>query len=263
MTCILKQETPPLPKRGGTLKGGSSTQARVLYAHLEKHRAREIPKPQHNCLDNLSGGSPGRAKRSISQNQTCQRENIGWGSPAPGPGIVYSELNLLDCRCKSLPLLDNSSDEQHSYRLTGSSFTPPRLSPQRPRQATPALALDQRETSSRPTSSHSLDYLCNSPVYHLVGRPGIQLPIEDTGSLTRSIQDNDSMYAEVPSEPIPSRFFLDNTYEHIPEHGLRGEASEPETNNTYETLKELKSKHTPSSRGIKVGHAAKMLCDVM
>lgn len=253
-----------MPKRGGPLKSDSldvqsRTQSKVLYAQLEQHRARDRanPRAQQSSLESLHKGPAGGAVDPISQHGHKNRR-----SPAPGPGPVYSEINLLDCRSKSLPLLDNNSeDEEHSYyRLSASSFTPPRLSPNPPRQATRHTAplLEQEEDPSRgptSTSGYSLDQLC--PVYHLAGRASPHHLAEETGSKA-SAQENDYTYAEVPSETLPRRFLLDNTYEQIPEQGLLGGATRPlENNNTYETLDVLKPRHTFSSWGLKVGTAAK------
>ncbi|KAM6960612.1 SH2 domain-containing protein 7 [Aplochiton taeniatus] len=225
--------------KSGSLDEQNSDQGKVLYAQLNKH--------------------PARAQ--ISSFESLHRDPQGSGLVPAQPASLYSELNLVDCRSKSLPLLDVTSEEEDSARVNG-SLTPPTQLLKTPRQAAyPSLSLfEQRETSSRPPAiptSHSPDdQLSSSPVYHLAGGPAHQLTAEDNGA-TMSAEEDDSLYAEVPSGPVPRHFLQDNTYEQIPEHRLRMEASrrpEHDSNNTYESLEELKqhaSKNSHSSWGIK------------
>ncbi|KAM4619351.1 SH2 domain-containing protein 7-like isoform 2-T2 [Polymixia lowei] len=238
------KEIPPLPRTGRALKSGSlddqtSAHGGVLYAQLEKHRPREITRVTHSCQESSPEGSSRRAEGSALQSQACLKNNIsGCSGDAPGSGTVYSELSLLDRKSRSLPLLDDDSDEQQSYKLSAFSPAPPRLSPESPREACcHSLPQEQTKTCSRPTSSHSLDYLCNSPIYYLAGRPGRQLNTDETRSFP---SDRDSMYADVPGEATRGRFLLENTYEQIP---WRAES------NTYESLEDLRTEH--ASRGIK------------
>uniref|UniRef100_A0A4W5KAW5 Uncharacterized protein n=1 Tax=Hucho hucho TaxID=62062 RepID=A0A4W5KAW5_9TELE len=348
---------PPVPRRASPLKSSSlddhqgSAQRRVLYAQLEKDKAID---PQPKSLEGLPRAPEGRAEGlgPVAQHQTPQGGGIPSGrsrapgpasAPGPGPCTVYSELlSLLDCKSKSLPLLDLDPDSEeganNSYRLSAPSFTPPRLSPNPTKRTTSPSLLDQRYPSGPslldqrhqkdtskgpPIISHSLEDLCNSPipalVYQLAGRPRDQEgPMTSlmTSSMTSSPQEEEevanSLYAEVPCEPV-LRLLQDNTYEHIPELGLKGSArpyehipelglrgsarpyehipelglkgsarpyehipelglkgsarpyehipelglkgsARPSANNhTYESVEELKSKHTTSSWGIKVG----------
>ncbi|XP_064846314.1 uncharacterized protein LOC135556799 isoform X1 [Oncorhynchus masou masou] len=259
---------PPVPRRAGPLKSSSldyqqgSAQRRALYAQLEKHKAMN---PQPRSLEGLPRALEGRAEGlgPVAQHQTPpQRGGIPSGkpgapgpasAPGPDPGTVYSELlSLLDCKSRSLPLLDLDPDSEeganNSYRLSTPSFTPPRLSPNPTKRTTSPSLLDQsypsgpslldqsyhKDTSKRPPIiSHSLEHLCNSPipalVYQLAGRPRDQ-----EVTMTSSPQEEvaNSLYAEVPCEPV-LRLLLDDTYEHIPELGLKGSAR------PYEHIPEL------------------------
>ncbi|XP_029607857.1 SH2 domain-containing protein 7 isoform X2 [Salmo trutta] len=234
---------PPVP-RTCPLKCSSlddqqgSAQRRVLYAQLEKHKAMN---PQPRSLEGLPRAPEGRAEGlgPVAQHQTPpQRGDIPSGRPrapgpasAPGPGpgaTVYSELlSLLDCKSKSLPLLDLDLDSDeganNSYRLSPPSFTPPRLSPNPTKRTTSPSLLDQsypsgpslldqsypsgpslldqryhKDTSKRPPIiSHSLEHLCNSPipalVYQLAGRPRDQEgPM--TSSMTSSPQEEEEKW---------------------------------------------------------------------
>ncbi|CDQ94925.1 unnamed protein product, partial [Oncorhynchus mykiss] len=312
---------PPVPRRAGPLKSSSldyhqgSAQRRALYAQLEKHKAMN---PQPRSLEGLPRAPEGRAEGlgPVAQHQT-----------PPQRGGIPKLLSLLDCKSKSLPLLDLDPDSEeganNSYRLSTPSFTPLRLSPNPTKRTTSPSLLDQsypsgpslldksypsgpslldqsyhKDTSKRPPIiSHSLEHLCNSPipalVYQLAGRPREQegtMTSFMTSSMTSSPQEEEevanSLYAEVPCEPV-LRLLLDDTYEHIPELGLKGSArpyehipelglkgsarpyehipelrlkgsARPSANNhTYESVEELKSKHTTSSWGIKVSTASR------
>uniref|UniRef100_A0A8C8I9L8 SH2 domain-containing protein n=1 Tax=Oncorhynchus tshawytscha TaxID=74940 RepID=A0A8C8I9L8_ONCTS len=211
---------PPVPRRAGPLKSSSldyqqgSAQRRALYAQLEKHKAMN-PQPR-----SLEGRAEGLGP--VAQHQTPpQRGGIPSGkpgapgpasAPGPDPGTVYSELlSLLDCKSKSLPLLDLDPDSEeganYSYRLSTPSFTPPRLSPNPTKRTTSPSLLDQRTMTSFMTSSM-------------------------TSSPQEEEEVANSLYAEVPCEPV-LRLLLDDTYEHIPELGLKGSAR------PYEHIPEL------------------------
>ncbi|XP_074488979.1 uncharacterized protein LOC141766223 [Sebastes fasciatus] len=213
------EEGPPLPRRSRALDNGPLNDPdKVMYAQLRKQSPREIPRSQHIPQDNSPGDNLGRAAgRSTTQDQSrC--------SPPSGPESVYSELGLLDSKSRSLPRLDNSSDGEQSYRLSAPPHTPPRLSPKPVRQKT-----ERTESCFPASSSHSLEHMSDSGVYHLAGRPGSP---HTTASGTR--------YAEVPNE-------VDNTYELLPGHD---DTPEPNSN-TYEPLEDLRPKHTHSSWGLK------------
>ncbi|XP_075995018.1 uncharacterized protein LOC142989396 [Genypterus blacodes] len=199
---------PPLPRRGKPAESGPLNDQDVLYARLQK----PLSKAKHDCQD--------RAERSAAA-QTGHRENISRRHPESGSDLVYSELSLLDFKSRSMPLLDNSSDEKQSYQLSASCPTPPKLSPKPIRQTASSAA----SPHSRPRSIHSLDHLCNSQVYHLAGSPG--------GSQV------------APAANFPP----DDTYELIPGH--KGPDRPEPTGDTYEPLEDFRPKHILSSWGIK------------
>ncbi|XP_062277496.1 SH2 domain-containing protein 7-like [Scomber scombrus] len=220
------QEVPPLPRRSRHLESGPlNDHDKILYAQLWKQPPREIPRAQHICKDNLAGRS------------TKQDQNINRCSPPSRPAVsVYSELGPLDCKSRSLPLLDHSPDEEHSYRLRAPPNTPPRLSPKPNRQAQSYGPVAE----GTDFCTHSLDYLSESAVYHLAGRP--HTTSTGTPSFTSELH-SDSVYAEVPTEALVGRFPHDNTYELIPDHG--------DTADTYEPLEDIKPKHHQSFWGLK------------
>ncbi|KAM7414607.1 hypothetical protein PAMA_019428 [Pampus argenteus] len=226
------QEGPPLPRRSRHLEMPLNNEDKVLYAQLRKQPPREMPRAQHLCQDNLIGRS------------TTQDQNISRCSPLSRPVVsVYSELGLLDCKSKSLPLLDHSSGGEHSYRLSTPPNTPPRLSPKPNGQAKSYGPMAQKTD----LCSHSLDYLTESAVYHLAGMP------HTTSTETRSSalkQRSDSVYAEVSSEALTDYLPDDNTYELIPRH--------KDTADTYEPLEDIRPKHPPSSCGLKVSNMVTM-----
>lgn len=242
-----------MPRRSRHLDSGPLNDPdRVLYAQLRKQSPREIPRFQHICQDNLPGDNPGRPKGSTTQDQNIKR-----GSPPSGPGSVYSELGLLDSKSRSLPLLDNSSDREQSYRLSAPPHTPPRLSPKPLKQAACGYGPERTDLCSRPSSSHSLEYMGDSAVYHLAGRPGSPHTTSSETRSSTSEQRGDSVYAEVPSEALVGRFPHVNTYELIPGHE---DAALPKPNsNTYEPLEDIRPKHNHSSWGLKVSNVVKML----
>lgn len=237
---------PPLPRRGKPVESGPlNDQYGVLYAQLKKHSS----KPQRSCQDNFPGDYPGRAERPTALARTCQKENISRRRPDSGSDAVYSELSLLDFKSRSLPLLDDSSDEKQSYRLSASCLTPPKLSPKPLRQA----ASTGPSSHSRPSSIHSLDHPCNSPVYHLAGSPGSPHVAPEIRTFT-SEQSGDWLYAEVSTGAAAAgNFSCENTYEQIPGH--EGPDRPKPTCNTYELLEDFRPKHVLSSWGIKVSDA--------
>ncbi|XP_042352254.1 SH2 domain-containing protein 7-like isoform X2 [Plectropomus leopardus] len=239
------EEVPPLPRRIRNLDSGPLNDPdRVLYAQLRKQSPREIPRFQHSCQDGFPG--EGRAVRSTGQDQNSRC------SPPSGPESVYSELSLLDTKSRSLPRLDNSSDAEQSYRLSAPPHTPPRLSPKPVRETTYfGQQLEKTDSSSRASSSHSMEHMSDGAVYHLAGKPGSP---HTTSSHTRSSapeQHSDSVYAEVPDEAVISRFPHDNTYELIPCH--------EDAANTYEPLEDIRPKHHHSSWGLKQNDKPKWL----
>lgn len=203
-----------------------------MYAQLSK----QSPRFCRTSQDNSPADNPGRPERSPAQDHNTRR-----CSPPPPPASVYSELGLLDSKSRSLPLLDNRSDEEQSYRLSAPPHTPPRLSPKPVRQA--------METTNS-CSSHSLEHMSDSAVYHLAGKPGSPRTTE-----TRSEQQIDSVYAEVPGEGVVGRYPHVNTFERMPGHV---DAAGPKPNsNTYEPLEDIRPKHSAS--GFKVSYVIETL----
>ncbi|XP_069019056.1 uncharacterized protein [Embiotoca jacksoni] len=232
------EEVPPLPRRSRHLDCGPlNDHDRVLYAQLMK----QSPRAQQMCQDSSPRANPGRAERSTTKDQ-----HIGRCSPLSES--EYSELDLLDGRSRSLPLLDISSDGEQSYRLSAPPDTPPRLSPKPIRIPTGCVLPSERtDQCSKPGSSHSLDYMSNNAVYHLAGRPGSPHTISfDTRALKQK-QHSDSVYAEVLVEAPMGCLPHDSTYELIPIHK---ETIKP-NRNAYETLEDNRRKHNPSSWGLK------------
>ncbi|XP_036391461.1 SH2 domain-containing protein 7 [Megalops cyprinoides] len=273
------QAVPLVPKRDtpltnsmsvSTLDGASDRHSQVLYAKLQKNRANQKTRPplikESVSADNDGGPHPKGPKPS---------------SPEV-PGVVYSELSLENCRSKSLPLLDNCAEDNHSYRLS----SPPKLSPNTSKKATSQTysLLDQQVNLRPPASSNSLDALCNNPLYHMATRPcdtyddqvpcGIAPRKTEPTRAPTPMQD-DRTYAEVPQDPLPCHFLDDNTYELIPDQGFKTTPLDNNTyeqipdkgfkkpprvfaadeDKTYETLKDMHRRHTESSWGIKVGPA--------
>ncbi|XP_029992720.1 SH2 domain-containing protein 7-like [Sphaeramia orbicularis] len=236
------EEVPPLPRRSRHLENGLlDDQDRVLYAQLRKQVPREAAREQAICQDNFPAENPRRDERCTTLDQHLSRS----GSP---PDSIYSELEMLDSRSKSLPLLASSYDGEQSYRLSVPPQTPPRLSPRPIRQAhSHGLASEAADSYSRPTSSHSLDYLSDTAIYHLAGRPGSpHTPSTDAHSSPE--HHCDSLYAEVSAEGIIVDHFA-NTYEQIPGHK---DTARPKPNGkAHEALDDIRPKQNHSSWGLK------------
>lgn len=152
--------------------------------------------------------------------------------PAANQGTIYSELLVSNCRSQSLPFLDDDKEEGHFNRRSQ-----PQISSHM-----------QREQLSKPGFSNSLETLCNSSVYQLAGTHGNQ----NTRMSKVNVQERDVTYAEVPFEPVPNHFLVDDTYEQIPDSRPTARAEETSHTNTYETLSDLKPKQILSARPLKV-----------
>lgn len=234
MACSVKQEVPPLPRRSRHFDSAPlNDHNRVLYAQLRKQSPKEIPRSQNICQDSLPGNNPRKAQRST----TLQQNQISRCSPPSRSDTTYSELSLLESsKSKSLPLLDSVSDREQYYRLSAPPSTPPRFSPKPNRQATSCVPYSEKiDPRSRQSSSHSLDYIRESAVYYVAGRPGSPHTSSETRSMTTG-QHGDSLYAEVSTEAL---FPRDNTYELIPGYE---DTAHPNPNNTYEPLEDIKPK---------------------
>ncbi|XP_029290223.1 SH2 domain-containing protein 7-like [Cottoperca gobio] len=236
------EEVPPLPRRSRHFDSGPLIDPeRVLYAQFKKQSPREIPRFQPLCQENVD--TPWRAGRSTTQDQ-----NISRCSSPSRPESVYSELDLLETKSRSLPLLNNSSDGEQSYRLSAPPHTPPRLSPKPVRQATCCGPLPEgTDSSSRASSSHSQEYMSDSVVYHLAGRPGSPYTTSSGTRSSASEQHSNSVYAEVSNKATVVQF--PHTYEQIAGHE---DTDAPKPNsNTYEPLKDIRPKHNHCSWGLK------------
>lgn len=234
MACFVQQEVPPLPRRSRHFDSAPlNDQDGVLYAHLKKQSSGEIPRSQNICPDNLPGNNPRKAQKST----TLHQNQISWCSSPSRPDSVYSELSQLESsKSRSLPLLDSASEREQHYRLSAPPHKPPRPKPNK--QATSCVPRSEKiDSCSRQSSSHSLNYITDSAVYHLAGRPGSP---HTTSSETRTMtsgQHSDSVYAEVSNEVL---FAYDNTYELIP--GNEDTVHPKPNSNTYEHLEEIRPK---------------------
>uniref|UniRef100_W5NCB1 SH2 domain containing 7 n=1 Tax=Lepisosteus oculatus TaxID=7918 RepID=W5NCB1_LEPOC len=231
----IKKRSPPLRSAlSGSLEDKSSQRNQVLYAQLDQEKTRE--KAQ---LPSSNKGSPNRSNR----NQTEGSDTT-----------VYSELTLVECRSKSLPLLDDGSDrgqDCHPYR----AHTPPALqlqrSPKLPRKSALYSALGKcsfkdagPHSASSPgpvlASSSSLDKLLKNPLY-LTSHPMAGPP-----------QSTDNTYAQIPTEPTPNSLFPDNTYEQIPDRPHKGTSETlASVNNTYETIPDRAPRQSEATCGLK------------
>ncbi|XP_013859085.1 SH2 domain-containing protein 7 isoform X2 [Austrofundulus limnaeus] len=222
-----EEEVPPLPRRSRHLDSGPFTdeQDGVVYAQLKKQTVKEKPRIQHVQQDNL----PEVSRRKVESSNAKNRNN-GRCSPPSAPESVYTELNPLDSKSKSLPLLDSSSDTEQCYRLRVPPDTPPRLSPKPIRQAA--------SYAPQSNSSQSLDGMSDNAVYHLAG------PASFNNRSSTAQQQSNSLYAEVAIEtPVLNQ---DDTYELIPDQ------KEPvKPNSSYEPVEDSKRKFNYSSWGIK------------
>ncbi|XP_062403360.1 SH2 domain-containing protein 7 [Sardina pilchardus] len=262
------QALPPVPRRGlpsktASLEDPSPSQerSRVLYARLEQPRAteREQPPPRTRRGSHSQRSPPGPLedeRRAGTPHRGAWANNSPSSGPATaaaaaGPGVVYTELSLMECRSRSMPLLDEAGADRHSYRLgVPPSTSPPGVSPGQPRRAGHTLSLLDTRPAGRPLpSSNSLEKL-NGPLYHLAGRPPSGGGSHRMAELDDGAQESD-MYAEVPHES--TRRFMDNTYEQIPDHKAQAWAEDQRTQgNTYECLEDIRAKQpNAASKGDK------------
>ncbi|CAL8356169.1 unnamed protein product [Lota lota] len=260
-----QKEIPPLPRRrrahvdgcvsdaGGSPWGGEAPQARP-------------GKPSSSSRDGgrvLAESSPGRAAWLEAENTAPSSRPprpppphhlLLANAPAPTvtstaepPCTIYSLLQPLEAKSASLPmLLDADSERDTPPRI---SPPPPRPSPRSSPRSSPTgvggggARGQQREKThgggrggvrSRPLSSHSLDYLCSSPVYHLATAGQLH---EDEGSA-------------VTNKDYASSLFDDNAYELLPaaEGPPRARARD---SHTYESLEDLRLKPVVPSAGAK------------
>uniref|UniRef100_W5NCB4 SH2 domain containing 7 n=1 Tax=Lepisosteus oculatus TaxID=7918 RepID=W5NCB4_LEPOC len=204
----------------------------VLYAQLDQEKTRE--KAQ---LPSSNKGSPNRSNRNQTEGQAPE--------PRCSDTTVYSELTLVECRSKSLPLLDDGSDrgqDCHPYR----AHTPPALqlqrSPKLPRKSALYSALG---------NSSSLDKLLKNPLYHAETCGGHN-PTVTSHPMAGPPQSTDNTYAQIPTEPTPNSLFPDNTYEQIPDRPHKGTSETlASVNNTYETIPDRAPRQSEATCGLK------------
>ncbi|XP_041966427.1 SH2 domain-containing protein 7 [Alosa sapidissima] len=251
------QALPPVPRRGlpsktASLEGPSPSQEpdRVLYARLEQPRATEREQPPPRTR---RGSHSQRSPGTLEDERRAGTPHRGaWANASPtssaataaaaGPGVVYTELSLMECRSRSLPLLDEAGADSHSYRLGVPSTSPPSVSPGQPRRAGHTLSLLDTRPAGRPLpSSNSLEKLNGPQLYHLAGRRPSSGGSHRMAELDDRAQESDTTYAEVPHDSIPRRF-MHNTYEQIPEHKAQAWEEDQRTlGNTYESLEDLRT----------------------
>ncbi|XP_053342969.1 SH2 domain-containing protein 7 [Clarias gariepinus] len=231
------QTIPPVPKRGSPKKTGSleekcSSDSKVLtYAKLEQARPLE-----YRDSDARATWAKHRGAMPVYGLPNVTAQDM----PAPGKGTIYSELSLLDCRSKSLPLLEDKVKEDVPSKPNTFKGKPSQLSPKLQRES--AMKTSSHEV---PSHSHSLDKLLDNSFYQLAGMSANQNDIKQQ-------EKSDAMYAEVPCEPRLKHFNLENTYEQIPESRSTTNPMENSVQgNTYETLENFKPKPSESTWGFR------------
>ncbi|XP_010886888.2 uncharacterized protein si:ch211-112g6.4 [Esox lucius] len=258
---VPQQAVPPVPRRSqplthslsGTLPDKSPSQTRYALLHQDPHKTTAPSETQYaeihtiqNKVERLaSGGSLNKAvgPRSVDNTDFSHYDNRSYTSTAPG-GVLYSELTLSYSRSHSFPRLDATTDEEGDYSAS-------QYSPDAPERATcHSYTLQDPRGSLQPHGSTNLPYYASLGLG--VGQewprgPHVQREEADGGWRPESkAQQEDSMYAEVPSGP-PQHQTADNTYEQIPgDVGLKGTeiTDAAQQWNTYETLEDLKSQES-------------------
>uniref|UniRef100_A0A3P8YK71 SH2 domain-containing protein n=1 Tax=Esox lucius TaxID=8010 RepID=A0A3P8YK71_ESOLU len=221
---------------------GWNRQRNDHHQWTDHHQIPPVPRRSQPLTHSLSG--------------TLHYDNRSYTSTAPG-GVLYSELTLSYSRSHSFPRLDATTDEEGDYSAS-------QYSPDAPERATcHSYTLQDPRGSLQPHGSTNLPYYASLGLG--VGQewprgPHVQREEADGGWRPESkAQQEDSMYAEVPSGP-PQHQTADNTYEQIPgDVGLKGTeiTDAAQQWNTYETLEDLKSQE--STWGKKV-REAEILC---
>lgn len=212
----------------------------VLYAQLRKQSPREKPRSQ-----------------PIFQDKRQAFKNTSTVPSLSGPSTDYPEISLLESKSRSLPLLDDNSDREQSYRLSAPPHTPPRLSPKPARQAGSYSPQERTDVCSRPRSCHSPELESDSCVYHLAGRPcSPHTAVSELRSPT-SEQRIESVYAEVTENALLCQNPHCNTYKLIPVN--KSSVQPKPSSNTYEPLEDIRTKNNHSSWGLKVSHVTKVI----
>ncbi|KAJ8002425.1 hypothetical protein DPEC_G00158760 [Dallia pectoralis] len=211
-----KQEVLNVHRRASPLKCSSlddqqgHTQCSVLYAQLERHQSLDH---QPRSLEELPIAP---SRRDLAQHHTSPSENTSWDRPrAPETGAVYSEL--LDCRSKSLPLLDLNHSSLNTDWATSSTL---------PDQKYPSGS--SLLVQNCPSGPSLLDQMYNKVV-----------------SRKPSTSSHSLVYLSEGPHPSSASLY------HLAELGVEGTAILSRYNPIYESLEELKSKPSASSWGIK------------
>ncbi|KAI2648272.1 SH2 domain-containing 7-like protein [Labeo rohita] len=217
---------PPVPRKVPPMKAasleGKPTPENVLYTPIDLQKPRERVRTPTESKDISITASRGEPRAPRLQKGSHQ-------------GTIYSEILVPNCRSQSLPFLDDNSEAEGHFN----------------RKSQPQHASHmQREQLSNPGFSNSLEVLCNSSVYQLAGTHGNQ-HMGGRRMSSINVQENDDTYAEVPCEPVPNHFLVDDTYEQIPDSRPTARADEMSHTNTYETLTDLKPKQILSARALK------------
>ncbi|XP_059402258.1 uncharacterized protein LOC132133448 [Carassius carassius] len=219
---------PPLPRKCPPLKAasfeGKVSPENVLYTAVDLQKPREKARMPTEGKDISLTSSRGEPRALRPQK-----------GPAANQGTIYSELLVPNCRSQSLPFLDDDSEVEGHFN----------------RRSQPQLSSHmQREQLRNPGFSNSLEILCNSSVYQLAGTQGNQNMAGSRMSKV-NVQESNVMYAELPLEPVPNPFRVDDTYEQIPDSRSTVRAEETSHTNTYEMLTDLKPKQIISARPLK------------
>ncbi|XP_056455680.1 SH2 domain-containing protein 7-like [Gadus chalcogrammus] len=247
------EEMPPLPRRRRAQVDGCVSDGRGSPCGGEASLARPGKPSSSSSREGgrvLAESTPGRAAwlepetpRSRPPRPPPPHQLLLAGPPtitstSEPPRTVYSLLQPLEAKSASLPLLlDAPSEREAPPRL---SPPPPRPSPRSSPRSSPRGGGGARGGGhSRPVSSHSLDYLSSSPVYHLATAG--QGPVDGK---ERSAP---------PNKDYASGLFDDDAYEMLP--GADGPPlarGEPRRDShTYESLEDLRVKPVGPSAGAK------------
>ncbi|KTG40425.1 hypothetical protein cypCar_00011575 [Cyprinus carpio] len=212
---------PPVPRKGPLLKAASleakHSPENVLYTLIDLQKPKERARTPTEGKDISLTASRGEPRALRLQKVSAAHQ-----------GTIYSELLVPNCRSQSLHFLDADSEEEGHFN----------------RRSKPQMSSHmQREQLTNP----GLEILCNSSVYQLAGTHGNR----NTRTSKVNVQERDVMYAEVPLEPVPNHFLVDDTYEQIPDSRPTARAEETSHTNTYETLTDLKPKQILSAKPLK------------
>ncbi|KPP59335.1 SH2 domain-containing protein 7-like, partial [Scleropages formosus] len=273
LTVSTSLDKSPLPQvneasvpRRGTSDDKSPPSGQMVYAPVEADRPKEKSQAVLTSKGSLDRSTAEHRNEcvepkvedlhTVSRNYLQDRETTqAMSRPGPQPGSVYSELSLVDCRSQSLPVLDDCTTEQHSYRQNSTSDTPSTLSPKPMKKATchTVSLVDQWDHARQPASSglpssSSLDKLCSDSLYQLVGTGQWGSPnhsqagTESTWTPMPTNGQEGRVYAQVPLELMSSDEQADKVYEQIPDKDFFNNPEASSSHNTYETLEELKQK---------------------